>query len=1741
MKFSSIMNDIINRFASIDIVIEPEESAVREAVNKLKGSNPKYFDGVKKIVVEHGNPKSPYLGKATGENIIYISLDAIKNQLDGSGNGGDRQAFVNEVLKTIGHEVAHIRGDMAHTEAPSEAEELKLEQQFPTPGMEKSAAELTPEQKKSLQLQKEIREFQEKLNQLQVVWQQISKPSSHGVTEKSWAPDPAKEAHFRAEQGRLSAEIASRREQLQALRGEAVAEQGVNVAPNLSAPLMQPKAISDDAAKYKSIFEQISSPLSSAISVFSNLEKTLSGAPDFVRGEKGVLFAIKRVVSELETINKKLISRVAVAETAPHLFAPKAVELLFSDINDALLSAQDLLKSNDNFINPLTNQGRETEFYTTAVLPLVAEINGFLASAASLAGLQYKQLLQVPDAAPVPEQRSEPAAPSKSSDEAPQSAPRVQPERDLKQIQMDYAEELGELFDKRDALRKLHIQSAGISDPKLYSALAKKKDDLESSLSVLEGQRSDWIIRKEMISGNYTREEWVAEGQRLEEEIQRVNSDLASASAQLEQMGASATSGLDKDQLAEVIYPYASEDSFNRRIELVSDKIMKFRELDKFEKELESTIAEISIKENDPAASKPELKNLKRKRYELNTRISDLKKELGSSSTPRPKKDQPERARVVDTIDASVENISSPLAKKLFQNIIPSVSSGGALKSKKMDLQRKLRYRTEGGDPETDYDNLSGSIPADVEILKWKSSIGDIDREIAFRQSDAMLNFAGRIGLAAEALVAQMMGDESAVVPKDILGPDLTLKNYSGNAGNDKIIRDLQSALNINAKAVAELKKAFDRVTSDIAKAKEMWEKAKYAKAPNVDQLRSDLDKLVTRQKMLVGSKEYKKVQTDLAAAVDRIVQHAMPVSKEMPIARKVVRERGEQSKTQPLGRIEEQRQVAKELGIQVDPEVELAQMVSPEAARNLKREEELRRIEKEEQGAKPDESDPLQKRVKQLSRQLKEKGPGSVYFEHIVPQEMKGHEQLGEVGLGEYEEGGPISFAPIWQGQEWLAGEPLGRFNLLDATKADVRQGLYDPSVLPSDVKKDLLTRLQRGSEELRELKGRLSSPDMTPASKTRVMDRVSKVRQEIDKIRDLLKNPIEYLTDAKDIESRLEKQLEFQDNLTAEVYSRSQEKEQVEAAIAAAGDEEKPALQRRLNELEAFLSGAAQAEEFTAKRVSQLEARLKAAREAGGRLPAGVMPGASFFESPEVQKLKSERKVGRESLRTQISEKESELSRLQSEANRLGADAPDELKSEIEVLKEELSKLRLSTKREFIPPEEDKEYARKHRERFEKALDKSDAERAERYRERDRKTKVAMARRRSFIDPTNPTKQLPSTRLLNAARRMAWSYAKALEINPKKDESRETMARDILYQMTALDNSIRMLDDEILIKATENAEKASADPMEQFRIRNELMNKEFDSQDYKSKKAKMETLMEALKEASIIKAPSGRGLIESIVEERDMGKGVGKVRPIEQKWVGHQDPYVLFMMAAWEARTAYTRLSEASKARKKIDKKFAADMEAARKSGATQKEMDKLRQEYELIVGSISAQQIDEIDQFNELVNKLDGSVRGTAPTVYFNPKNVQSYIDEYKQKQAELVRQKELLRRHIQVMEIGTVTSYTYDPDRFMKSMLKEFSDDMPTVSKWQEMASAGSPEYKDLAYVQKHLLLGQKVKGRKKKDSSGKTVAVPPEVGSPREQLVTERIRHKEFPAPVRPGGKGQRGDKIPQHMQVRSRN
>ncbi len=146
MTFKSIANDIWARFASLDILIEPEESAVREAVNRHRAREPEYFKDVKKIVVEH-NPSTPYVGKATGDGVIHISIDAIKQQLSKLGRADDVAAFSEEVYKTLAHEVAHISGGHGEGlagEGEAEGEEARMGGAAPT--IRSASAKYLPQQ-----------------------------------------------------------------------------------------------------------------------------------------------------------------------------------------------------------------------------------------------------------------------------------------------------------------------------------------------------------------------------------------------------------------------------------------------------------------------------------------------------------------------------------------------------------------------------------------------------------------------------------------------------------------------------------------------------------------------------------------------------------------------------------------------------------------------------------------------------------------------------------------------------------------------------------------------------------------------------------------------------------------------------------------------------------------------------------------------------------------------------------------------------------------------------------------------------------------------------------------------------------------------------------------------------------------------------------------------------------------------------------------------------------------------------------------------------------------------------------------------------------------------------------------------------------------------------------------------------------------------------------------------------------
>jgi hypothetical protein len=1611
MKFNSIINEIIHRFSSIDIIIEPEESAVREAVNKLKGADPKYFDGVKKVVVEHGNPKSPYLGKATGDGIVYISLDAIKNQLKTQGVEEDRQALINELVKTLGHEVTHIRGGMQPTEAPSEVEEHVLEQRFPTPELKREAADLSDKQRRSIALQKEIADLRAELNRIQSVWKQLTRP---GVTI-----DPAREAHFKGEQDRLNAELAAKRAELASLDAPASspAEQPSEAAEPAPQAATAPVAPSgEDVAKYAPILEELSASLGSALAGLNRLQQILSNAPTFVRGEVDILARLRKAVSAMDSLHKKTSSRAQASIKAPHLLGRLALERLFEDAQTPLLEISDFLTSENDFIRPLTNQGVESEFYTAAVAPVVADILSAIKAAADRIGGEHRILLQIPD--PSTSLTAKPPSPNTGPSKERGSQPRG--ERTLAAIREDYVAEYKELSGKLEEARGLLRATA--DQEKLAPLLAKKttsdaelrsaKQDLEAASVELNAlmagpQTKDKLAQQKDASARYRDAKRRVE--LADAESNRLRTEIASLYD---------SSAVNPDTLIAAIAPYSNVASVEMRLQTIADKLEKFKTIDEYKKQLADARDELRRRAKELGDTHPEVAALtKLVEYALPEQISDLEGELGAVSAPKPRSQDPEMIRVRDTLKENMKSFNSPLVRSMFEKIMPDVATGGMLRGQKKTLERKLQVRTKDVAPETDYERLDGIIPADVEISKWKSQIGTINRDIAHRQSGEMLEYMGRLGQALSALVQRAGGKADAQIPADILGPSLILGKYSKSDGNNKIIRDLESVVSANAKVAAMLEAEFNKLQAELSNLEKSAEKD-----PVI------AERLRAKRKYLAEQPAFQKFRSDVSSTIDRLIQQTHPVSTEEIAPAKTIRERG----------------------------------WAPEISKKVQREE--RDIAKEfGWGSEPVESEPWRfpqydERAKALSRR-------------------------------------------------WETPEPLGRAALTGAIRRDIELGLIDPSAIPQDVRKGLLDRLHVNSKEMRDIKERLAEPDAELARlrqerasfesgtavdpefnrqrlarnrieqetvqrrSARLRERARQLHSEIGKIRDLLKNPQKYVESAEELEKMLESLLEKRDKLYARKYGDDKQLNKLQKELSSAPPSEQRSIQDQIAVAQKSITDLEFDIQRIEREVANVERRLGAVRS---------QPAPS---SPE-----STRQRGRV--------------------------------------------------RVFEPTEEDKLKIREHRQRYEGAVERGVAEKAKKYRAADKAELAAMYRRREFVDPNNPSKQLPSTRMLNASRAMRYAYKKALELNPASDTSRESRVRAALYKQTELDNYLRMLDDEYLKQATERAEVATSDAREQFRLRAQYLDELHRTPEYVQAIEMLQQAMSDIDRESIIDRPEGVAALEAVVEERDMGRGVGRVRGRPERMLGAKDPYMLFFRAQYEAEVALMRYERAAKAKKQLDAARAKARAKASAEGLDEKQIKAIvDKEYNELLGAIMASQYESLSKFDNIVEKLKDAAQGKQPSVYFDPSKVSEYLKELTDKQASVVREKELARRFTQVRETPLVTAEAFDPDRYPKLMAVEFSDELPTVSEFARQQSEGEGVYKKLRYVLPHILWGKKTPEKK---SRGKTPGTPATPGAAHESPFTETVKHKYHPAPIRPGGKGQRGDKVPQFMQSKSR-
>jgi hypothetical protein len=1615
MKYSSIVSDLIRRFSSLDIIIEPEESAVREAVNKLIGSNPKYFEGVKKVVVEHDVPHSPYLGKSTGEGIIYISLDAIRNQLKSQGEEHNQQAFIHELVKTLGHEVAHIRGGMEHTEGPSEVEEQVLEQKFPMPALKREAADLTDKQRRAIVLQKEIAALQGQLNQIQTVWKQLTKP---GIKV-----DPAREVHFKAEQDRINNEITARRSEIESLEKLEQAVTKETISDEKAAPKSPAVTNVNDLARYGPLFKDLAASLGSALSGLVKLYQLLNGAPDFVKGEGKILPRMKEVISSTDALYKKMSSRIQAHTDAPHLLKELALEILFEETSESLLDTGDFLTSEQDFITPLTNQGVESDFYKNAIAPLVNEILASITRAAAVVGSEHKSILQIPEL-------STSKLPSAQKNIGkPQRETKSHGERTLSTIREDYLNEFSGLTDKLEGARRLWKNTA---DQSKLAPLLTRKDQLEAELQIAKQELSDAFADVTALSGTPRTKEQAAKQRASSERYQMAKRRVKDAEDELSALKTKIsslydTSAVNADDLIAAIAPYSNVASVEARLKTVSEKLEQFKLLDEYKRQLTERREELLSKSKELGEGNPDVKALTALvEVSLPKQIAEIEGDLGASSSPKSREKDPNEKRIRDDIKANTKLLNSPLVRSIFDKLMPDMASGGDLRTQKKNLERKIKVRTQDVAPETDYDELKGVLPADVEISTWQSQIADVDRDIKYRKRTEIIDYIGRLGQALSAIVQRAAGKSDVAIPTDILGKSLRLGKYIGADGNAKIIRDLESVVNANMKAVGPIEAELGKLRDELANIK---------RSPKKDEVKAE--RLKAKYKYLSEQPAFKKLRSDISSTIERLVQHTSPIVTEEVSQPKIVTEREDApdiSDKLRRRREKEERNIAKEFGWKTE-------------------------LPSQEESTKFPEYD---ERSKAVSRQ-------------------------------------------------WEAPEPLGKSTLTNAIKQDIERGLIDPTKIPSDVRKQLLTQLHATSGELRSIKERLVTPDAELAdlqkeeaafrldtsvdpdfnnkrieqnmakqeslrrSSAKLREQAKRLHAEISKIRDVLKDPEKYVRGTGELEKDLEKQLERQEARLLHQYK-------LEDSIKKLRDDLLYADPLQLKNIQ--------------KTIAIQEAELKSVIKEIAEADASI--------DRTTRQLSSARKK-----------------------HSTESDKPSPIKEK--------------SVRVYEPTEEERAAAKLHRQRYEAAVDKSVEEKAKRYRAADEAERRTIAERRKFVDPNKPEKQLPSTRMLNAARAMRYAYKKALELNPKAATSRESKVRDALYRQTELDNYLRVLDDEYLKQATERALSETSDIQEQFKLRTKYLDELHKAPEYTQGLEMLQQAMNDLDNASIIDRPEGTAALESVVEPRDMGKGVGRVRGKPERMLGAKDPYMLFFRAQYEAEIALMRYEEAAKAKKHLDKVAAKARKDASDAGLDEKQINEtVDREYNEMLGGIMAAQYESLSKFDNIVDKLKESTQGKKPTVFFDPTKVESYLKDLADKQAAAVHEKELARRFIQVREIPLLTAGTFDPDRYPKLLAAEFSDEMPPMSELARQQRGGEGVYKKLRYVLPHLLWGQTTPGKKGKKGEG-AADVPAEVAGLQESPFTEAVKKRYTPAPIRPGGKGQRGQNVPQFMQSKSRS
>lgn len=100
---------------SPQVRIEPQETLVEKAVEKIKKLDPNYFKGVRSVVSGsmsgYGEVRS---GPTEDPAVIHLNFQRIKNEVTSKNPGASKEqideAIINAIVETIAHEKGHIKG-----------------------------------------------------------------------------------------------------------------------------------------------------------------------------------------------------------------------------------------------------------------------------------------------------------------------------------------------------------------------------------------------------------------------------------------------------------------------------------------------------------------------------------------------------------------------------------------------------------------------------------------------------------------------------------------------------------------------------------------------------------------------------------------------------------------------------------------------------------------------------------------------------------------------------------------------------------------------------------------------------------------------------------------------------------------------------------------------------------------------------------------------------------------------------------------------------------------------------------------------------------------------------------------------------------------------------------------------------------------------------------------------------------------------------------------------------------------------------------------------------------------------------------------------------------------------------------------------------------------------------------------------------------------------------------------------